>query len=67
MSVKKQENKNKKIFFKNMIKGYKKMGKINTELAQSDLYADNEALNIYEQRFMESEINVSKKRRYILR
>ncbi len=62
----KNEGKNKKNT-KQMIKGYKKMARINTELAQQALYVDSEALNNYELILAESEDCDSKKRRHLLR
>ncbi len=50
-----------------MIKGYKKMAILNTELAEEGLCVDNEALRRIELNLAESEQIDSKTRRYILR
>lgn len=62
----KNEGKNKKNIAV-MIKGYKKMARINTELAEQALYANSEALNNYELILAECEDCDSKKRRHLLR
>ncbi|MBE6903523.1 MAG: hypothetical protein E7480_02840 [Ruminococcaceae bacterium] len=50
-----------------MIKGYKKMAILNTELAEEGLCVDNEALRRIELNLAESEQIDSKTRGYILR
>lgn len=60
-----------KIFFllknRKMIKGYKKMAKINQELSFEGVIPDNEALTNYMDFIVESEHNDSQEGRYILR
>lgn len=50
-----------------MIKGYKEMARINTELSKEGLCSDNEALDNYELILAESEKCDFKKGRHILR
>ena len=59
-------NENKKNLF-SMIKGYAKMARINTELSNTDIAAENEALTNYELILAESEDSDCKKRRHFLR
>ena len=50
-----------------MIKGYRKMAKINIELANEGIVCDNEALKNYEVFLSECEDSDSKTRRHFLR
>ena len=60
-----EENSKKNI--SKMIKGYKKMARINVELAEDALSADNEAFKNYEFIIAECEECDSEKRRHLLR
>ena len=53
-------------FESEMIKGYRKMAKINIKLANEAILAENEASAAHEEFLSESENNDSEKGRYIL-